>query len=234
MSSTGHQRPLFIWIQIKYPNQIYITNSFLCCLLSGSEALKPVREVSVVQDEPCLRLCEPPEHQLLQASFCTLQLQVNTQLLLHPHPLVRSRQNSVGTAATYAASARRMAFNSQKEDEAPHLTIPAGRLSLIWIVVLFQFIYRWLFDLSPGSQLHFAICVPCTRLNFNSLVTLNTVIFSFWQFLFVDLYVKMSQSGTRLCLSCWRLCLYCRDKNLIRPSHYTAHPNKVNHNQMQG
>ena len=58
--------------------------------LSGSEALEPVREAAAVEDERRLRLHEPLEHQLLQASFGRLGGQLHAGLLLHGHTAAAS------------------------------------------------------------------------------------------------------------------------------------------------
>lgn len=101
---------------------------FSCCLLSRSEALKPVWEVPVVEDKRRLRLGEPPQHQLLQASFWGLHVEVNTWLLLL-HPLhVCHELTELWYRAPCILSVR-MTFDSQKEDGGPHLTMSVGRLS---------------------------------------------------------------------------------------------------------
>lgn len=58
--------------------------------LSGSKALEPVGEAAAVEDERRLRLHEPLEHQLLQASLRRLHGQLHAGLLLHPHTAAAS------------------------------------------------------------------------------------------------------------------------------------------------
>ena len=111
-------------------------------------------------------------------------------------------------------------------------------ISLIWMVLLFQLIYQWLLCLSTGCQLHFTICVPLPRLNFNGLVAL-------YMFHFVCLYSVLceqwrSSDGRQrrqmecVCVSAW-VDHSVRSKNW-QMFYYmganpiwgqTAHPNKV-------
>lgn len=70
-------------------------------------------------------------------------------------------------------------FHSQKEDEVPHLTISAGRLFRLNSGIVSVYL---LMTLPPliGLLFHFTICVPCPRLNFNSLVFILFVFNLVW------------------------------------------------------
>lgn len=98
------------------------------CLLSCSEALEPVGEVSVVEDLWLLRVGEPSHHQFFQASLRSLHVEVTAHDLFLPRCLTGDWRSRLSTPAVCGCSERKL----------PHLIwLWQMLISLVWTVRLF-------------------------------------------------------------------------------------------------